>query len=885
MAGRSSSMRAFFRSLGRSLFGRRRFEAELDAELRAWLEQVADEKIAAGMSPAEAWRRARIELGGVEPVKEEVRAVRAGALLEATLQDLRYAARSLARSPGFTVAVVLTLALGIGVNTAIFGVVDAFMLRPLPVVRAPGELVWLRRSSSYPSFLDYRDQSRELFSGMAALGGAASFSLDAGGRVDVVRGEPVSAGAFEVLGVEPALGRWFVPEDDCAGAEPVAIVSHALWQSRFGGDAALVGRTIRVNGAALRVVGVAPRGFIGAEVGLARDLWVPLALFPRLGAAGDRDAGADLFAARDTSWLNVIARLAPGVRLAEADAAMAAIAGRIAANDPHRDERVSAAGLLPVVGGLDPRDRLGAVLVATLLMAVVGMVLLVACSNVAGLVMARAATRVKEMGVRRALGAGRGRLVRQLLTESLLLALLGGGAGLLLAGWTDELLAAVARATPIAPPEVRLDARVLGFTAAISVVTAFVFGLAPALSAARVDVMSALRCERPGFRRSRLRRALVVAQVAASLVLLVAAGLLARSLGNARGVDPGFAVENGLLVPVAPGSLGMGEERGREVYARVAAAVAATPGVERVTLMHDVPLGLDASMIQVAAGEAAGDDRVLAGFDIVGPGYLAAMGIPLARGRDLEAADGPGAPRVAVVNESLARRLFADAEPLGRIVTVSGAGVEIVGVARDSKTRSLGERERGQILFPLGQRYRGTMTLLARTRTDAAAMATAVQAAIHDVEPRLPGAGARTLAGQVDLALLPARLGTLLLGGFGVLALALTAIGVYALVAFAVRGRTREIGIRVALGASRRAVLGLVLQEALAVVAVGVAVGLALALAAARLIAGFLYGLAPTDPATFLGIPLALLTVAAVAAYLPARRALRVEPQAALREE
>jgi predicted permease len=864
------------RSLMASWFSRDRVEKDLDEELGAVVDQLAAEKIAAGMSADDAAREARLEVGGVEQVKEEVRAVRAGAALETFGRDLRLGLRGLARAPGLSAAVIAILGLGIGVNSALFSLIDAFLYRPLPAVSHPEELVYLRSSLSYPTFLDIQ-AGNDVFTAMAAFAGKERYVIGGAGAPEIVTGELVSADAFTVLGVEPARGRTFVAADDRPAAAPVAVISDALWRRH----PELLEHGVRVNGLEVRVVGVAPPGFIGSEAGLPRDLWMPLALAERFGGPGE----GDRLLSRDVEWLTVVARLASGVSVERAQATTVGLAARIAADHGGGEvDRLSrAAMLLPVIGGLDPRDRLDATTAAVFLMVLVGIVLVVACANVAGLVLARALARIKEMGIRRALGATRMRLVRQLLTESLVLALLGGAAGLVLAGLAADLVAAIARGTPLVLPELEVDGRVLAFTFALSLATAVLFGLAPAIQASRADVMAALREEVPASRPSRLRRVLVVGQVALSLLFLIGAGLFGRSLLGARGVDPGFVVERGLTLPIEPRLARWSAPEAQAFYRRLLPEIEALPEVESASLVNLVPLGLSVAETIVQGG-GAGETELRAGLNVVGPGYFRAMGIPLVRGRDVAPTDDSSASPVAVINESLARRLFPDGAAVGRSLRAAGLR-QVIGVVADSKTRSFGEHDRPAVYLPVAQDFRGSMTLIARVRPGAGDADAAIRRRVSALAPDLPLGETRTLAQHVDLAVLPARVLGTLLAAFGFLALTLAVVGLYGLVATSVRQRRHEIGVRMALGASGADVLRLVLRDGTAVAGVGIAAGLALAVGLTRFLEALLYGVSATDPVTFAVIPVLLLGVAALASWLPARKATRVDPMVALRAE
>lgn len=820
-------------------------------------------------------------------------------MIENLLQDIRFGMRTLRKSPAFTAVAVLSLALGIGVNTAIFSLVNAVLLRPLPVIGEADRLVWFRAPLSYPNFEEYRD-SNDVFSGMLASSGKTEFSLGGDGEPNLVQGEFVTASYFSTLGVQAAMGRAFLPEEDhTPGAHSVVVVSNNLWQNRFGSDPALVGKTVSLNGLSFTVVGIAPKNFIGTEVGINRDVWVPMMMYSRLNPPpiGARNTiESDRFVNRNVYWLNVVARLKPGMSREQAEAAMTTIADQsaIAHHESQLDERLRSVQLVPVAGGLDPRDREDALPMAALLLVVVGLVLLIACANVASLLLSRATLRHKEVAVRQALGASRARLIQQFLTESVLLSLLGGAVGLFLGLWTTEVVRSLSSATPLASVDVSLDYRVLGFTLLVSLATGVIFGLAPALQGSRVDLVPALKNDGTTlgmYRRSRLRSAFVVAQVTLSVVLLIGSGLFIRSLRNAQGIDVGFDYGHGLTMQLDLGLLRYDESKGQEFYRRLVEQAKALPGVEQASMARFLPLGFSYAQREVfieANGPASESSGIGVGYNVVGPDYFQTMGIPVLRGREFSAHDREGSPPVVIINETLAGRLWPGEDPIGKRIsfnTAKGPYAEIVGLAKDGKYSTLGERARTFIYQPVLQSYSAKMTLVARTAGEPASMVDALRKEVHALEPSLAISEIRTLAEQVNLSLLPARLAAGLLGIFGLLALLLATVGIYGVVSYSVTNRTHEIGIRTALGAQPGDVVRLVLREGMVIVVAGIGLGLGMAFAATRVVSSFLYGVSATDPITFVGISVLLAGVALGACFVPAWRASKVDPTVALRYE
>src|SRR5215510_3478935 len=828
-------------------------------------------------------------------------------------QDLRYGVRMLMKRPGLTLIATLSLALGIGANTSMFSVVNALFLRKLPVPE-PGKLMFVfygARNSpwgtiSYLNYVDYRDRN-EVFSGLAAYG-RITVSLNGNEKsesADLVDGVIVTGNYFETLGARAALGRVISPEDDrTPNAHPVAVISHRLWRNRFGGAGDVVGREVALNGHRFTVIGVMPAGFEGAEILEKSDVYAPMMMQavvrpPRAGFSGSMNP--DLLSRRSGGWMRMIGRLKPGVSIEQAQAGMAVIASQL--EQAYSNENQGRIATLFPVSKIDPRGYKPLLTAAALLMSVVGIVLLIACANVANLLLARAFSRRKEIAVRLAMGASRSRLIRQLLTESVLLALLGGLAGLLFAFWTIDLL----KTTP--PPasvfsfnlDFGIDGRVLGFTMALSLLTGIVFGLAPALQSSRPDLLPSLKDESyspvQSRRRFTLRNLLVIAQVALSLTLLIGAGLFLRSLWRIQSVHPGFDADKVLTARLNINLLRYTTQQGRDFYRQAIERVAGLPGVESVSLARVVPISGGMRMIdfviegqdeqEVNRQRNDGDNASqFVGGNVVGANYLQTIGVPLSQGRDFTAADGESAPRVVIVNESFARQYFAGQSALGRRLRFGGPRnpwSEIVGVARDSKYRTLDEAPRPFIYLPLTQNHETGMTLHARTAGAPLSIAAAVRREINSIEKNLPLTDLRPMSDLIGASLYPARMGAALIGVFGLLALLLAAVGLYGVISYAVSQRTREIGVRMALGARARDVMRMVLREAMTLVAVGMALGWGLAAALSRLIESFLFGVGAMDAVTFAAIPILLALVALIASYLPARRAMKVDPMVALR--
>ena len=832
--------------------------------------------------------------------------------MDQLFKDLRFGIRSLLKRPGFTAIAVLTLALGIGANTAIFSVVNATLMQPLPV-HDPERLVFVFNGPagsvfSYPDYAALRDQNN-VFDGLIAWGGIAA-SLNSNDQTDLVNGAIVTGNFFEVLGVRAQLGRTISSEDDkTPGAHPVAVISQGLWQRRFAGDPNVVGRQLLLNGNVFTVIGVLPGGFDGLQLGVVRDLYVPMMMQatmrpPRASYSGEMNP--DLLQVRNNRWLFSVGRLKPGVTAAQAQSTLAIIAKQL--EEAYKVNQGRGISLSALSEGADPTTRQQLSSVARLLMAVVGIVLLIACANVANLLLARSSARTKEIAVRLAIGATRWRIVRQLLTEGVLLATLGGAAGLLLAWWVTRSFSAAPPPTGSLPitPQFSIDLRVLLFTLGLSLLAGIVFGLAPALRASRPALIPALKDDAVAFfertRTFNLRNLLVVTQVALSVVLLIGAGLFLRSLRQAQTIDPGFDAEKIVNLPLNINLLRYTRTQGREFYRQVVERVEAIPGVESASLARIAAVsggssvrslliegraGSDNQFRSDSAGAAPGDDQSVSS-NVIGSHYFQTMGIGLLQGRDFNAQDTEDHPRVVIVNEAFVRRHFPSEDPLGKRLSFNaseGPWREIVGVVRTSKYLSLGEAPTPIAYIPLQQNHETGMTLHVRTTVEPSSVAGAIRNEVQSLEKNLPLGNPERMSERVANSLYAARMGAILLAVFGGLALLLASIGLYGVMSFAVSRRTREMGIRVALGARPGDVFRLVLRQGMTLVVLGLMLGLVGAVMVTRLLASFLYGVSTTDAVTFTAIPVLLMLVALLACYLPARKATKVEPLVALRYE
>jgi macrolide transport system ATP-binding/permease protein len=827
--------------------------------------------------------------------------------MQTLIQDLRYGARMLWKQPGFTLIVALTLSLGIGANGVIFSLVNALLLRPLPVEK-PEQLAGVYTSdfssgdlggTSYPDYVDFRDRNR-VFEGLAAYLPPEPLSLNIDGTNERMFCEIVSGNYFSTLGVKPSLGRGFLPEEDrTPGERAVAVISHKLWQTRFGGDPAIVGRSVSINGHPFTIVGVGPEKFRGMLRGVAVDWWVPAMMMK------EASPGSDNLTHRSNRGLLLMGRLKPGVTIQQAQADFNSIAAQLYKEWPTHWENIRRQGRSVTVAPesearLMPGASMPITIFMTLLMAVAGLVLLIACANVANLLLARATARRKEIAIRLALGARRGRLIRQLLSESVLLALLGGGAGLLLAGWGADLLMAFKPPLPF-PVELDLhgDWRVFSFMFGLSVLTGIVFGLTPALASSRPDVNASLKNEtgaaNTGGRPGRLRGSLVVTQVAVSMLLLICAGLFLRSLGAASSIDPGFDADNLLAMSMDLQLQGYDETKGRNFTNQLLERVRSLPGVVSASMTDQLPLGFGGSSrgVTIDGYTPQPGESTEINSSIVAPGYFETLRIPLLQGRTFQQQDDAIAPGMALVNEAFARRYWPGQPPIGKRIQMGGGRnvsneipyIAVIGVVKDGKYSSLSEEATPFIYFNMAQNLTLSPTLVVRTQGDPLALLAAVRGEVTALDKNLPLYDVKTMRQHLGLALLPARLAGGVLGVFGLIALSLAAAGIYGVMAYLVAQRTREIGIRMALGANARDVLRLVARQGMTLVSIGMAIGLAAALALTQLLKSLLFGVSATDPLTFAVIASLLMSVALLACWIPARRATKVDPMVALRCE
>jgi predicted permease len=870
---------AKFRSTVRWLLRRGRAETELDDELRYHYERETENNVRAGMPLQEAKLAAQRLIGPVSLYKEECRDARGAGWFENFIRDLRYAARMSRRTPLFTAIAIGTLALGIGANSTIFTFVESILLRPLPVPDAQ-RLVSLNWGGmvniSYPNYLDFRDRNTA-FSNLAACRyNAVNVSVRARENFRVW-GYEVTGNYFGMLGVKPLLGRFFGPaDDDKPGAHPVVVIGHAFWRGRFAADPNVIGKAVKINGFPFTIIGVAPPSFQGTEVIVTSDYWVPMSMELQI------EPGNDWLRSRGSQQVWVLGRLKPEVSSPQAEANLDRIAGQLARIYPddldHKAKfHLSRPGLIgqalrgPITG------------YGVVLMAVAGIALLLACANLAGMLLARASDRHREFSIRLAVGASRLQLLRQLLTESILLAISGGLLGLAIAFGACQLFSSWQPGfdLPIATA-LRPNSRVLWFTLAVALSTVFLFGLTPALHAIR-----SLSVARRVHRWS-LRDILVVGQIALSLILVVSSVLVVQSLRHALTLNLGFEPTGAVSVSFDPKPQGYTEQRLRRLDADLLHNAAKSPGLESVGLISNLPLRMGENNSVISRADRPlpkpGERRAAVVYNI-SPGYLRAAGTKLLMGRDVNDYDREGAPRVAIVNEALVHVLFGEENPLGKRIRMGSGQLQITGVVETGKYEFLGEDPHPAVFLPIAQSELGWTTLVARTPLPAEAATALLRKAVLDLDPELTLFNTGSLKDQLALPLFPARFAAIVLGVFGLLAMTLAATGLFALMSYAVSRRTREIGIRMALGARPAQVLSTVLKRTLVLCAAGISIGTIATLAAGRMLTAILYGVSPRDPATYAAAILLMAAVALVASWNPAARAIHIDPARTLREQ
>jgi putative ABC transport system permease protein len=881
-----NALRSFFLRL-RNLFRKEKLEHKLNDELASHLEMHIADNLRAGMTPEEARRDALFKLGGLEQTKESVRDQRAFPLLESLLEDLRFALRLLRKSPAFTATAVLTLSLGIGANTAIFSVVDAVLLRSLPY-HEPNRLVSIsesnfpndiatRNAAAPGNFLDWRDQNR-VFTQVIAVE-LPGFSLIAIDHPERVLGAAISARALGMLGLQPQFGREIAPEDDRPDATAVVMLSDSLWRRRFNASRDIVGKTIRLGTRPYAVIGILPTGLQFPEADV--DVWVPL----------EHEITSENMRWRNSHYLNVCARLKPGITFTQGREDMNRIAASLKNTYPDTNSGAGAV-VLPLQEDLVSRIRPA---LLTLLVSV-GFVLLISCANVANLLLVRAIRRQKELSIRVALGAGTPRLVRQLLSESVLLSSAGGACGLLIAGWVRHALLALRPADLLLNNPIHTDLLVLLFTLAVSVLTGILSGLSPALRASRADVnltlQSTSRGVTSGISAHRLGSVLVAGEIAISLVLLIGAGLLIKSFLNLQNNDLGFRTDHTLTVRLSIPSDRYNEDSQVASFCdRVLDKVRYLSGVESAGMVSFLPLtgqNSDSSFDIVGRPHSPPSQPEHALVRFVDPQYFHVLGIAVVRGRAINDRDRAGKPRAVVISESMARRYWPSGNPLGEHLVVDmgmdQSPWEIVGIVHDVRP-DINAEPKPMIYFPYAQMPYRFMVLAARTQADPKAMVETIRTAASSIDPEQPLYQVRTLEELTAQTLLPWRFSMTLMGAFAGLALLLACAGVYGVISYAVGQQTHEIGIRMALGAQPRDVLWLIVGRGMGISFAGIAVGLAGASYLTRFLASQLYGVSPTDVITFSAIAFLLAAVAFAASYIPARRATKVDPVIALRYE
>jgi predicted permease len=871
----------------RALFRKKRVEREMDEELHGYLDAAVKDKMRSGMSYEQALRAARVDMGSLDAVKEETRSAGWEASVESLWQDVRYGLRQLKRNPGFTVVVVLTLALGIGANSTVFSVLNGLFLRALPVPDPERLVTFSDTNFSWADYVTHRDQAKSFASLSTSYAFPFTANLNSTRPPQHIYGGLVTGNFLTTLQIRPVLGRGFLPdEDQLSSPKPVVILSYQFWRRQFGGDPEILGKAIRLNNASYTVVGVMPSELRTVDIGIAPDLWAPMATLPQLDIT---EAQAHPFTS-DEEGFWIFGRLKPRVSRQEAQAEVNVINERLRQAAGKKEKRPIALATAGVLPGEIGKMFLG---VSSVVMAIAGLVLLIACVNIANLLLARGTSRRREIAIRLAMGAGRRRIIRQLMIGNLILAFLGAAAGLFLAWAATQAVARVE--LPLNWPIVlnfAPDLRVLLVTVGIGVLTGLVFGLAPSARATRLDVNSSLKdsdTASTAFSSQWTRKVLIMVQVAVSVVVLVAAMLFLHSLWNGFSIDLGFRPENLLIATLDTTAQGYSKERSALFFRQLEERLSALPGVRSASVVAPLPLGIYSSGSQVSV---PGTSRTVdANRHVVGPRFFETMEIPILRGRSFR--DIPASsPPVAIINRVMAERLFPNEDPIGQHVHWWNKVYEIAGVAGDAKSKTIGEAFK-PCLYQLAAQNEADLalfsatgiSLMVRTVGKPMAIAPVVQQEVERLDPTLPVYGVQTMEDQVGKSLVLARLAASFLGAFGFLALTLAAVGLYGLMSYTVAARTREIAVRMALGASVARTLSMLARQGLTMVGVGLAAGLAASLAVGRLVSSLLYGVGGFDPLTFIAVPIALVFVACIAVLVPARQAAKVDPMVALRHE
>ena len=884
----------------RSLFRKEQVDRDLDEELRAYQEMAAEAKMRDGITRQEALRAVRLERGNLEVTKEVVRSAGWESLVETLWQDLRFAARTLRKSPGFTAVAVLTLALGIGANTAIFSMVNSFLLRALPV-KNPEQITVLamqlkkgelQTGFSYPEFEDLQKQSSSVFSDVIAM------SINAGGLTLNGKAEPivvydVSCNFFAAIGVRPLLGRFILPEEGSVTAlNPVIVLGNSFWQTRFGGDPSIVGKTVLYNGRPVTVIGITPREFHGVSALVDIQGYLPLGM-----QQVDSSYQQDIPTNRGFRNLALYARLSPKVTLQEAQSALDVIGDRLAKENPKTEEGMTISVFPERFSRPGPNPDQPVLKVSVLFLVLAALVLVLACVNIANFLLVRATARQREMAIRAALGGTRLRLIRQLLTESVLLALCGGIAGILFGLAGSNALSSIGHLATTMPVllDFHLDWRVFGYAFGAALVTGLVVGIVPALRGSRRGLIEAIR---DGGRtmtgsRNHLRAVLVAAQVGGSLMLLIVAGLMIRSLNHAQRSDLGFDPRNVLNFTLDPNEIGYSRQQGLQFYTQLLERIESMPGVEVAGVAFSVPMGYynDSDWVEVPGYEVPhGEAQPIAAYNIVTPRYFRTMRIPLLEGRDFTTADVENSAWVAIVNETMARKFWPNQSAIGHEFKVASDHVHslrVVGVVKNSRTLGLVGPIREYFYQPFAQGYTSLAVLHVRTTFAPETMIASIRQQVASLAPSMPVFDVHTMLQALYTinGFLLFQLAAALAGILGALGLILALVGVFGVISFSVSQRTNEIGIRMAMGAAQASILRMILRQGVWIISAGLISGIALALAISRLVSDFVAGVSPYDPLTYVSVTALLGAVSLLACYFPARRATRVDPMIALRYE